>query len=1007
MTRYLLQRPIAVFMVTLALAVFSVLALLQLPVSLLPALDVPALHISVRAPDYDAPAVDKNLLQPIRQRLLTLRGLEHLESTATSGSGSLSLRFAHGTRMDLVYVEVNERIDRLAGQWPAHLERPRVVRLSTADIPVARLQISSRPGSDPLALSELTEKVLRRRIEQLPGIATVQVTGTRHSEIAIVPDLDKMAAYRVSLTNLVNTVSQSNIEWGAVSVKDGQYRYHVKLATHYDTPARLLQLPLRTADGRALRLADIVQIEESLQQPAGLHLFNRQPGPAIIVRKQSQARMLAVMQQLRSTVAVLQQEFPQVDITLMRDQSQLLMAGIDNLRTALLFGGLFAIAVLFLFMSNVRLALIMAVSLPLSLLLSFLVFYLSGISINIISLSGLALGLGMLIDNAIIVLDNISAKVQDGLPLTEACVQGVAEVTAPLISSVLTTLAVFVPLVYLHGMAGALFYDQAVAVAAILGVSLLVSFALLPLLYYLLFRRHNPGEKPNRLFALVLTAYDRLFALAWRHKAATLLLIVGSSALIFWFTRTLPRQLLPPVEHREMVVQITWNEPLSLEENRQRITSLLQRCQAAVVHTESEIGQADNPEEARQSGRDHGAIYLKLQSASAYDSLRTALQRYLAATYPLATVVIEPAPNAFDQLFAVNEPPFKLKIRTSDSLLAASRIRQLTAASHLPLRSGIGFATEPSISLHINYDRLSYYGIDSRQLHETLARLFGPSIITRIERFGSSQPVVLQPQPDVLQKLAALYVHTTDGATYPLSYFVTPVYNEQFKFVTADDKGPYQALLLDSLPNQDVSLLYKLRQHLAAKGLLTDLTGAWFTTRQNLQQLAFVLAVAFLLLYFILAAQFESFVQPLIIVFTMPLGISGSLLLLYIGGYSLNIMSAIGIIIMLGIMINDAILKLDTLNRYVRQAGRSYTQSELYKVIHQAGVIRLRPILMTTLTTVLALLPVLLAGGLGAQLQHGLVLAVSGGLLVGTFTALFFIPLAYYLLLPGRYKKKP
>ena len=624
-----------------------------------------------------------------------------------------------------------------------------------------------------------------------------------------------------------------------------------------------------------------------------------------------------------------------------------------------------------------------------------MVFYAFNISINIISLSGLALGLGMLIDNAIIVLDNISAKRQEGQGLVASCVLGVKEVSTPLISSVLTTLAVFVPLVFLHGMAGALFYDQAIAVAAILGVSLLVSFTILPLLYKIFFVNKEVSAQGNRLFNFILTTYDKWFAVAWRHKAISLVVISILCLGGIWLGLAAPRQVLPDIERHDFLMQIDWNEPIGLERNEQRVRAIIAAFAAGTKFAEAEVGVVGHDPGAASAGRDKAEIYFMLTDSVAPDSFAGTVRQWLGLRFPQAILTFSPAPNAFDRLFANSEPLLIAKLRARDSLLTANGIAGLLGREKAKATFGKGFATETNVLLTIDNEKLALYDIDRQALQEQLSQVFAATEITTLKRFGSKTVVSLMPFTGAHYQLDKLYITSGKGITYPLNNFVSVTYGEGHKYLTADDKGGYQAVLLTAMPQS----LTGLREKLVNRGILVDFAGSYFTARENLKQLLLVLFISFALLYFILAAQFESFWQPLIIIFTLPLGVGGSLLLIYLTGSSLNIMSAIGIIVMLGIMINDAILKLDTINRFVKKNEGNIGKDALFRAIHNAGMLRLRPILMTSMTTILALLPVLFTGGLGADLQRGLVVAVIGGLTVGTFTAVFFIPIAYYYLI--------
>ena len=999
MTKFLLHRPIAVFMVTTALLVFSLLALVQLPVGLLPAISVPSIVIQVEYPNSSPNTIEENILKPIRDHLLTLPQLQDIESVAAAENGQIHLSFSYKASMDLMYIEVNERIDRLQGLLPEDLLRPKVIRLSTGDIPVIRLQVIPQQREDYTEVSKLTTKVLRRRIEQISGVSMVDVIGSRKTEIAVIPKMEKLYSYKITLSKLINTINNSNLNWGAISVKDGQYRYYVKIAANISSSEEILNLPIQTTDGQTLTVRDVAVVEEKVQPALGYHLYNQDRGLAVVIHKQENARMMDVITKIEESVKVFREEYPGIDFQLTQDQSVLLNAGINNLKTALLWGGVFAFAILFIFMSNVRLALIMGLSLPLSLLLSFLVFYLFNISINIISLSGLALGLGMLIDNAIIVLDNISAKRNEGYNIIDSCVLGVKEVQAPLISSVLTTLAVFVPLVFLNGMAGALFYDQAIAVAAILGVSLLVSFSILPLLYKLLFNKTRQIDSGSRLFNFILNGYDRFFVVAWKFKATTMLLIALICVIGIWLGVKLPRSPLPEITRHEFLVKIDWNEPIVLAENEQRALSMLNKFSSQIIVSEAEIGAILN---LTSNGRDNSKIYISLPDSVSESEFATVVTKWLKMNYPKAITTIVPAPNAFDQLFSNTQPLLKVKLRSKDSLLSPQKASQIMGSVFANASIDIGFTRETSIKLILDNPKLALYKVDKGLLQKQLTHIFGRSKITTLKHYGENTMVYLMPNNNAQYDLDKLYISSENGDKYPISSFITTQYDQDNKFLTADARGVYQSVSFGSMSNIE-QLMADLQSNFVSNGILVDFSGSYFTTRKNLKQLSLVLLISFALLYFILAAQFESFLQPLIIILTLPLGVGGSLLLLYLTGSSLNLMSAIGIIVMLGIMINDAILKLDTINRNVRNMSGIVDVRTLYNAIHQAGMLRLRPILMTSFTTILALLPVLFATGLGSDLQRGLVIAVIGGLTIGTVTSLFFVPLAYYYLAKFRH----
>lgn len=1005
MVRFLLQRPVGVLMTFIALMVFSVIVIRSLPVALLPPIDVPQILVKVQYPNASPEAIEQNVLAPIRESMLTMAGLENIESQAGSETGTIRLTFDFGTKMELAYIEANEKIDRLSNSLPQDLPRPQVLRINTNDIPVIRVQVIPKAGIDLAEISLLTENVLKKRLEQLEGVALVDINGKREKIISVTPDLPALRALNMTEENLIQAIRFGNEELPGISVEDGQFRFYLRLATRVSSPEDILGLPVRSKDGVTVDLSRVAKVQYETKEPMGFHLFGNQEALVITVHKQATAKMNDLVPQVYTAIEQFRGDYPQVDFDLSQDQSILLKAGISNLQGSLLFGGIFAFAVLFLFMGDYRTPIIIGLSLPISLLISFLVFYAAGISINIISLSGLALGLGMLIDNAIIVLDNITRKRTEGIDLFEACVQGVNEVMSALISSVLTTLAVFVPLVFLSGIAGALFLDQALAVTAILGVSLLVAFIFLPMLYLFFFKRkkqESAGEKDDsRIFSWIKKQYKLLFALVFKKPGLSFSIFLILIPLGLLLVKFLPIQGMPEVEKVDAVVTINWNEPISASINKSRTLDLLQNLEKTYSKAEADVGVRQFLLFDGEGSIQESNLYFLFAESAAKEAFLSVFRQNLQTQHPRALVEIMDAPNAFDQLFASNMPYFEVRWRDLVGKKPIPVGQMETWLKDFPVKDyslGLGLQQEPSVVFELDAAKMALYGIAPESLMQKVRQLFGTYTITDIRQFGEITPITLrQDQKQVDELLTSNAVEGKDGQSYPLSQFIRINYQNHYKYVTADKGGLYQSVALES--DNPTGYTNTIREWALDKNLGVAFVGQFFKDQETIRELTGILLVAVLLLYFILAAQFENFVQPIIIILTLPLGIGGVWILLLLTGSSLNIMSTIGMVVMLGIMVNDAILKIDTINRLRQQyAADLDAQTALRRALSVAGEIRLKPILMTSLTTILALLPVIFSGGIGADLQRPLVYAVIGGLTIGTFTALYFVPLAYWFL---------
>ena len=1003
MVRFLLARPIAVIMCFTALMVFSLIVFRSLPVSLLPPIDVPQILVKVSYPNGSPEAIDQNILSPIREGLVTLNGLEDLDSRAGSETGTVRLTFGYGTRMELAYIEVNEKIDRLTNSLPGEMVRPQVIRINTNDIPVVRVQIIPREGSDHSEVTLLTENVLKKRLEQLDGVSLVDINGKKERIISVSPDKAALSALGMSEENVINAIRAGNSELPGISVEDGQFRYYLRLATRVDTPDDILGLPVSRGDGPAVSLSRVADVKYEMEGVRGYHLYGKQEGLVITVHKQANAKMNELLPKVYGAVEQFGKDYPQVDFALSQDQSTLLNAGINNLQTSLLFGGIFAFAVLFVFMGDYRMPLIIGISLPSSLLISFLVFFFWGVSINVISLSGLALGLGMLIDNAIIVLDNITRKRKEGLPLFEACAEGVSEVMGALVSSVLTTLAVFIPLVFLSGISGALIYDQAVAVAAILFVSLMVAFILLPLLYKLFFAegKARQDKDDSRFFLWVYKGYKRLYMILFKRPRVCLMLFFALIPVLLLTGLLLKQEGLPPIEKFDAVLEVDWNEPIGVEQNRDRVLAMLDLLDGGYLQAEADVGLRQFLLFEGENSLQQATVYVMFEGQEEKDRQMLLLGRMLKENYPGASVDIRDAPNAFDQLFNSGVPYYEVRWKDLETKKPVEEEQMDGWLQKLPVQNwerGPGIQKESSVVFKTDLEKLALYGIEAEQLQEKIRQMFGRFTVDEIKRFGEVTPIrLMEEKADFEEILGRNYLIGNDDNRYAIRNFISFSYDNQYKFVTADKGGIYQSIqLTGEYPDAEADLL---RAWARDKDLGIGFYGQYFSDRETIRELVGILGVAMLLLYFILAAQFESFVQPLIVIFTLPLGIGGAFVVLLLTGTSLNVMSAIGLVVMLGIMVNDAILKIDTINRLrIKYSGLSdHSPGQvLDRSLFEAGEIRLKPILMTSITTILALLPVVLSSGIGADLQRPLVYSVIGGLTIGTFTALYFVPLMYW-----------
>ena len=1003
MLRTLLHRPIAVTMSLIAIVILGVLAFQRIPVSLMPDIDVPRIVVQMSAQGSSAREIEKELVTPMRQQLSQVSGLKSIESTSRTDVGVVTLTFDAGSDMSLLFIEVNEKIDRAMSYLPKEMDRPKAMKIGAMDIPAFYVDVT---GGKPEQTSRLVRNVISKRIEQLPEVAMVDYSGMVGTQITIMPDELKMQALGISNSDIEKAISDNNIVLAALRVRDGIYRYSIhfdsQIISVHDIEDIYLQI-----EGRLLQLKDICKVEESAAERKGIVTSDGNNAITMAVIKQSDAQMSSLQDRVDTLMTDLGKEYPELKFNITRDQTQLLSYSMNNLEWNLVLGVIMASVVLFLFIGGWRLPLLVVISIPLSLILTLLCFYLMGISLNIISLSGLILGVGMIVDNAIIVIDNIRQK---GKATDDNIINAVKEVIMPMLSSVLTTCSVFIPLIFLSGTAGALFYDQAMGISIALFCSLAVAALVVPVYYFLLCKRHkavseNTNSRADRLNALLTQYYEYGMRFTLRHGRQMLIFFSVCVIVIVVLFPFLRKERMPEIAHDDALVTIDWNAGITPEENNRRMSELLKEVKPLIETSTSMVGGQDFIlSHTKNITSSEAVCYLKCKSAEELDDATEKMRNYIGKHYPNAKIETGLAANIFDMIFSTDEPDLQVRLHKRDGGRPDVELTRMVTDSLRARFPQLGIqpvSTEVYMKYTSDAEQMAYYKVSYQQLYSRLKELLGTNSIYDINSGGESVPVVIGGNSKDAKVLLSNTIRNTDGIEIPISYLVREQRADDYKHLYASDEGEFSVINIDKVEDSEVKDVMTYVTSLVdndKKGKLqASFVGSYFSSRTMIGELVMVLVVALLLLYFILAAQFESLIQPMIILVEVVVDVALVLFAIWLVGESLNIMSMIGMVVMCGIIINDSILKVDTINRLYRSVENPQKHS-LLKAIMVAGHRRLKPIVMTSLTTVLAIVPFLHRGDMGSALQFPLSFAIIVGMIVGTMVSLFFVPLVYYLL---------
>lgn len=1021
MIKSILQRPVSIVMLFLACVIIGIITYNTLPVSLLPDIAIPEITVQVAGENMSARELENTVVKPVRRQLMQVGKLRDIQSETRDGSAIVRLKFDFGTNTHLAFIEVNEKIDAAMNSLPRDFRRPRVIKASASDIPVFYLNLTlkddqhySTPDEQKfLELSDFADNIVKRRIEQLPQVAMADMTGLMHKHLQIVPDLYLMESASITLNDIEQALAANNVEPGSMVVRDGYYEYNIKFSSLLRTPEDVRNIYMEK-NGRIFQLKDLATVEVARQAETGMSIMNGKRAVTIGVIKQADETIKNLRQSLESTLNDLERTYPDIAFTVNRNQTELLDYTIANLQENLLLGFLLVFIVAMLFLGDARSPFIIGLSMTTALITTFIFFFLFGHSINIITLSGLILALGNMIDSSIVVTDVITQYRKMGYSLDDACEKGTKEVIMPILSSTLTTIAVFAPLVFMSGIAGAIFAAEAFAVTTGMLVSYLTGIILLPVLYKLVYStRFTPRKLDSflihtqqRIDRWLYPFYDRGINYVFRHKWAFTITLFLSIPLSLFLFKEMPKSTMPRLDYVETIALVEWNENIHIDENEQRILQLVQLVESKGVEHASYIGQQQYLlEKDNELTITEAQLYFKTEDASDIPLLEDELRQWMKSHYPHSVIAFAPPENVFEKIFDSGEAEMiaELYARDRESVPLPEAIRTIGESIHSATgEQGENIPFEQQYNISIDKEKLILYGVSYNEVHKIVSTAFRSNQIAVLRSFQQYLPITVAGNPQTVhQVLQGTLVQggsltSSERSQIPLLELVDISVGEDVKTIIAGKNGEYIPLNYHDV-RQPEQFMSKTEETLREKSDWDVVfSGNFFSSKKMINELAVILLVSVLLMYFILAAQFENFLQPLIVLLEVPVDVAFALMVLWLTGNTLNLMSAIGIVVTIGVIVNDSILKIDLINE-LRKGGMP-----IMEAIHTAGTRRLRAIIMTALTSMLAMVPILFTFDMGSALQKPLAITMISAMTIGTLVSVFMIPLIYWAI----YRKK-
>ncbi len=1004
------RRRVAVLMFAVAVAAFGTVGYRRLSLDLLPDISYPSLTVQTDFPDT-APAEVENLVtRPVEETVGVLRGLHTIHSVSRAGASEVTLEFDWDTDMDLLSMDVREKLDRLV--LPEEAEDPIVLRFDPSLDPIVRLALG---GGDRTESRWVADRKLKQSIETIRGVAAARVKGGLEEEIQVNLDQEKLAALGISMSRIRDVVGASNINLPGGSLQDEESQFLIRTVNEYDTVEEIAGLIVSGEGSAPVRIRDVAEVVRGSKEREEITRVGGVESVEIDIYKEGDANIVTTARKIRERIEVLREELPEGwKLTVLFDQSRFIKRAVNEVRWAAVAGGALAIVILFAFLRHGKSTAIIAASIPLSVLAAFTAMYRMDISLNIMSLGGLTLGIGMLVDNSIVVLESIFRRRKAGRPPAEAAVEGATEVGGAVVASTFTTVAVFLPIVFVEGIAGQLFGDLAAAVTLSLLASLVVAITLIPMLSATGREKDMPGRAPrtsgegDNPFTLgrFSVAYDRFLRRALRRRVLTLVTAAAVFVLSLALLPLLDTELIPAISEGEFFFEASLPEGTPLEAT-DRVLGRMEEIAA----NEKDIGLHYSTVGSRlvsggvsfnTKAEHYGQLNVVMKDRADEETERAVAERLRDEFERIPGLAAKQGRPTY---FSLKTPVEVILYGEDSSLLEKYSIELEERLASVPglvdLRSSLEEGS-PELQVLFNRDRLAVLGLDMRVLSGSLRDRIQGNVPTRFKEEDRQIDIRVRNRE-------------ADRATVEdIRNMVVPgPGGKPIRLLTVADvregRGPAEihrvqqqraAVINGNVEGRGLGALMKEIESVVGEspppaGITVEMGGQNREMQVSFASLRFALGLAIFLVYLVMAAAFESLVHPFIVLFTIPLALVGVVFGLLATGTGVSVIVLIGVVMLVGIVVNNAIVLIDKVNR-LRQEGFGKEEA-----VVRACRVRLRPIVMTTLTTVLGLLPMALALGEGSELRSPLAITVSSGLLLSTLLTLVVIPAAY-LAVPSR-----
>lgn len=1008
-----IRRPITVIMVILSVILIGSVSLSKLQMDLLPNLNMPIAVATAKYRGAGPLEIETLITKPFEEVLTTVSDLKSIETVSTSEYSLSILYFNEGTDMNFATLEMREKIDLVKTYLPEGVTDIMIMRIDPNNFQ-STLELGISADMDMEELTRLVEDQIINKLERINGVAAVSLSGGVEQQISIELNAERLSLYGIGITDLAQYLATENLNIPAGQIETSGMSLFIRTHGEFTSMEDIKNLSVPTATGGMVLLKELADVRIVQKEKTSESYINGRLSLSLSIQKQSNANTVMVCKNLRDEIKKLQRTYGQIHFNILYDSSTYIGSALQAVKDSVIQGGILAALILFLFLRNLRATLIIAISMPVSIITTFVLMYFSGIKLNLISLAGLALGIGMLVDNSIVVLENIYRHRREGMSLKESAETGTKEVMLSVTASTFTTVIVFLPIAFIQGLTGQIFKEMGLTITYSLLASLIIAVTFIPMaaskLLSIEYVRKNRQRKPlgtrifdmwERFYQRVCRGYEKLLRVSIRKRAVTLILafvIFGTSLL------TLPAvglEYFPAMDEGIISVELTLPKGSALSQTHDMAFEAQNRIQEIPEVKEITMNLGNGGFVLNRSTTEKASLSVFIGSKD--ERKRTISQiaadiRNRLSNMPGAKIKVGDDSRVMGFYLGTNEVDIRITGEDMDTLkrIAADLLALVKSIKGIEEAESNIEEEIQEVSIKIHRDKALLYGLTTAQVGQIIQAQIKGLTATRFKYNGTEIDIVLMVQKEDtnnLKKIQDLKIQSPRGMIVPLNELADITLEKSPPNIMRKDQKRTVSITA-SLSGRALNKVTEdfdraFASYEFPEGYSYSYSGQQQDLFDSFRDLKGALILSVFIVYMLLAAQFESLLHPLTILLSVPLALTGALLSLFITGKNLSIPAFIGIIILVGLVVDNAIVLIDTVNRF-RQEGLSKEEA-----LVRAGPLRLRPILMTTLTTILGMLPMALSRQEGSEIQVPLAIVVMGGLSLSTLVTLIVIPSVY------------